>query len=131
MRVAGQALAAAGVGAGLGAGGLALVQHLAEQGTPVYAREMTQEEHAKNNIGGYRERFPKVKPQELALYEGIRQALMAGEMSGSELNTLVLQGKIPDRVVNMLVDVHDFSADQPYPFGQQTIYEANLPGQLG
>ena len=34
MRVAGQALAAAGIGAGLGAGGLALVQHLAEQGVP-------------------------------------------------------------------------------------------------
>ena len=40
MRTAGQALAAAGIGAGLGAGGLALVQHLAEQATPEVLLEM-------------------------------------------------------------------------------------------
>lgn len=110
MRMAGAAL---GTGVVLGAGGLALAQHMIEQGKPAYAREMTQEEHARNNLAGMRERGVNVK--DLAMFEGIRQGLMAGEISGEELYGLVESGKVPARVVSLLKDVIDLGAYMPSP----------------
>lgn len=110
MRMAGAAL---GAGAVLGAGGLALTQHMIEQGTPTYAREMTQEDHARNNLAGMRERGVSVK--DLAMYEGIRQGLMAGQISGEELYGLVEGGKVPAKVVSLLQDVIDLGAYMPSP----------------
>jgi hypothetical protein len=112
MRMAG---AAFGAGAALGAGGLALAQHLIEQGTPTYAREMSQEEHAKNNLGGLRQRQGDMSVKDLALYEGIRQGLMSGEVSGEEVYGLVKGGKLPARVVSLLGDVIDLGAYMPPP----------------
>lgn len=111
IRMAG-ALAGGGV---LGAGGLALAQHLIEQGVPSYAREMTQEEHAVNNIGGLRERGGGTSVKDLALYEGIRQGLMAGEITGEEVYALKESGKLPQRVVELLHDVIDLGAYMPRP----------------
>lgn len=101
------------LGAGAGAAGLLLAQYLAEQATPEHARRMTQGGHARNNIGGFREKFTKVTPEEMALYEGIRQGLMAGEISGEEVNMLAAQGRLPDRVMALLNDVHDWSVAGP------------------
>jgi hypothetical protein len=118
-RMAGMAL----LGTGLGAGGLALAQHLAEQAIPMHSREMTQEAHAKNNMGGMRERHPGVSTKDHALFEGLRQGLMSGEITGSELNQLAMSGKLPKDVIVLLTDVHDWSADEPYPFGDRSIPE--------
>jgi hypothetical protein len=112
MRMAGVAL---GAGTALGAGGLALAQHLIEQGTPPYARKMTQEEHARNNLGGLRQRQGDLSVKDLALYEGIRQGLMSGEVSGEEVYGLVEGGKLPARVVSLLNDVIDLGVYMPHP----------------
>jgi len=110
MRLAGAALAG---GTALGAGGLVLAQHLMEQAKPLHAREMTQEAHARNNIGGLRERGDGTSVKDLALYEGIRQGLMAGEITGQEVYALRESGKLPQRVVELLQDVIDFGAYMP------------------
>jgi hypothetical protein len=99
--------AALGGGAALGAGGLALAQHLMEQGIPAHSREMTQIDHAVNNLGGFRSRYGDVSVKDMALYEGIRQGLMSGEVKGEEVYQLVQSGKLPARVVDLLVDVID------------------------
>lgn len=112
MRLAGAALAG---GTALGAGGLALAQHLMEQAKQPYAREMTQEAHARNNIGGLRGRGDGASVKDLALYEGIRQGLMAGEVTGEEVYALVQGGKLPQRVVELLQDAIDLGAYMPRP----------------
>ena len=112
MRMAGAAL---GGGAALGAGGMALAQHLMEQSVPAHAREMTQEDHAINNLGGFRGRHSDVSLKDMALYEGIRQGLMSGEVKGEEVYRLVESGKLPARVVDLLVDVIDLGAYAPMP----------------
>lgn len=107
-RKAGTALGLTGIGAALGAGGLALAQYVQEQSLPAYGRAMTQEEHAIQNLSGFRERYTKVTPEEMAMYEGIRQGLMAGEISGEEVYSMAASKKLPERVVSLLVDVLDF-----------------------
>lgn len=106
-----------------GAGGLGgyllndVVQNAIEQSKPEYLRSMTQAEHAKSNIGGDRQKYTKLKPEELALYEGLRQGLMAGEIDGSEINVMAINGKLPQRVIALLGDVHDWGAHEPMPVG--------------
>lgn len=110
---AGAALGLTGLGAAIDVGGLVLAQYLSDQATPSYARKMSQEEHARNNLGGFRNKYSKVTPGEMALYEGIRQGLMAGEISGQEVNQLAASGALPDRVLTLLMDVHDFGKYSP------------------
>ena len=111
-RMAGAAIVG---GAGLGAGGLALAQYLTEQGVPLYAREMTQEGHARNNMAGIRERGSGASAKDVALYEGIRQGLMAGEITGEEVYALKESGQLPQRVIELLSDAIDFGAYMPLP----------------
>lgn len=92
-----------------------MAQHLIEQSTPPWARKMTQEDHARNNIGGLRERGGGASVKDLALYEGIRQGLMAGEVTGEEVYALVEGGKLPQRVVELLRDAIDIGAYMPIP----------------
>jgi len=122
-RKAGAVLGLGGLGAALGAGGLALSQYIGEQMTPAHGREMTQHDHARNNIGDLQQRMPGVTDMELALYEGIRQGLMSGAITGSEVNTMAKQGKLPVNVISLLTDVHDWSSAEPYPFGDRAIAE--------
>lgn len=123
MRMAGTALAAlAGAGAGIGA--MELARYLDVQRTPEHSRAMTQDEHARNNIGDIQQRHPGLTDMEMALYEGIRQGLMAGVITGSEVNVLAKEGKLPENVMALLTDVHDWTSDEPYPFGDKTIAEA-------
>jgi hypothetical protein len=122
-RKAGAALGLGGLGAALGAGGLALAQYVGEQMTPAHSREMTQQDHARNNIGDSQQRMPGVTDMELALYEGIRQGLMSGAITGSEVNTMAKQGKLPPNVISLLTDAHDWSSAEPYPFGSRSIPE--------
>jgi len=122
-RKAGAALGLGGLGAALGAGGLALSQYIGAQMTPAHSREMTQQDHARNNIGDLQQRMPGVTDMELALYEGIRQGLMSGAITGSELNVMAKQGKLPANVISLLTDVHDWSSAEPYPFGSRSITE--------
>lgn len=122
-RMAGTAIGMGGLGAVLGAGGLALSQYIGEQMTPAHSREMTQQDHARNNIGDLQQRMPGVTDMELALYEGIRQGLMSGAITGSELNVMAKEGKLPANVISLLTDVHDWSSAEPYPFGSRTIPE--------
>lgn len=124
LRMAGSILGVGGLGTVVGYGANELVRYLDEQSTPMHSREMTQVDHAENNLRGRREAWGKATVEEIALYEGIRQGLMAGEISGSEVNTLALNGALPPRVMNMLTDVHDWSSEQPYPFSDKTIAEA-------
>lgn len=133
MRLAGQLLAGISVGGIAGYGANELMRYAAEQAMPAHSREMTQEEHARNNLAGFRRQYSKVTPEEMALYEGLRQGLMAGEISGSELNILAKEGRLPQRVITLLTDVHDWSADEPYPFAGRTIPEVmeSAPEQLG
>lgn len=126
--MAGRNLGIAGAGAVAGAGGLALAQLLADQAIPAHSREMTQDEHARNNIGNYRQQYPGLSAQDLALHEGLRQGLMSGAITGSELNTLAAEGRLPAPVLTLLTDVHDFSRDEPYPFGDKTIPEVAAAG---
>jgi predicted O-methyltransferase YrrM len=112
MRMAGAALAG---GTALGAGGLALAQHLAEQAMPAHAREMTQEDHAARNLRGLREAGSGASVTELGLYEGIRQGLMAGEITGEEVYALAQGGQLPQRVVELLQDAIDLGAYMPVP----------------
>lgn len=112
VRMAGVAL---GGGAVLGAGGLALAQQLMEQAIPAHAREMTQEDHARNNLEGFRGRHGDLSVKDLALYEGIRQGLMSGEVRGEEVYRLVESGKIPKPVVDLLIDVIDLGKYAPIP----------------
>ena len=131
FRLAGQLLAGLSVGGIAGYAANDLLRSMAEQATPMHSREMTQGEHARNNMKGFRSRFSNVTVEEMALYEGLRQGLMAGEISGSELNILAKEGRLPQRVIALLTDVHDWSADEPYPFGNRTIPEASAPELLG
>ena len=124
LRMAGSILGVGALGGAAGYGANELVRYLEEQSTPMHSREMTQDAHAENNLRGLRENWNKVTVEEFALYEGIRQGLMAGEISGSEVNTLALNGDLPPRVMNMLTDVHDWSSDRPYPFGDKAIADA-------
>ena len=110
---AGQRLIAALAGAGAGAAALAGGQAVAAAGTPAHSRPGTQEELAKRNMGGMLQTYSKVTPMELATYEGIRQGLMAGEITGEQVNAMAREGEIPDRVMVLLTDVHDWSAHDP------------------
>jgi hypothetical protein len=130
QRMAGTALGMGGLGAALGAGGLALSQYIGEQMTPAHSREMTQQDHARNNIGDLQQRMPGVTDMELALYEGIRQGLMSGAITGSEVNAMAKQGKLPANVISLLTDVHDWSSAEPYPFGSRTIPEVAAAADL-
>lgn len=128
VRKAGEKFALAGVGAALGAGGLALAQYLAEQAIPAHGREMTQLDHAKNNLRGFLAEHKKVTPVEMALYEGIRQGMMAGEISSEQVFALAASGKLPARVVTLLTDVTDFGQYGALPERYQNV---NAPEQLG
>jgi hypothetical protein len=123
VRMAGTLLGVGAAGAG-GYGLNELIRYLEEQRTPMHSQEMTQADHAKNNIGGMREKYSKLAAEELALFEGLRQGMMAGEISGEEINTLALNGDLPPRVMNLLTDVHDWGRVQPYPFDNESVMEA-------
>lgn len=115
VRKAGAALGLTGIGAALGAGGLALAQYVQELSQPSYGRAMTQEEHARQNLSGFRERYTKVTPEEMAMYEGIRQGLMAGAISSEEVYAMAASKKLPNRVVTLLEDVVDFGQHGALP----------------
>lgn len=122
-RAAGQALGVGSLGAAAGAGGVLLGQYVLDQMTLPYERRMTQEDHAKNNIGGTRERLTGIGPEDLAMYEGIRQGLMAGEIAPEEVNQMAADGKLSQKVMAMLTDVHDWGRVGPDPAPGQTIDE--------
>ena len=90
---------------------------------PAHSRAMTQNDHAVNNLSGMRERNG-ITAQELVLYEGIRQGLMSGEITGSEVNQLAMQGALPQNVLRLVTDIHDWSSAEPDPWPGQTIAEA-------
>jgi hypothetical protein len=119
LRMAGAAL----LGSGLGAAAVHYGQQALGAMTPAHSQEMTQLEHAANNLGGMREKYG-ITAQELALYEGIRQGLLSGEITGSEVNQLAMQGALPENVLRLVTDVHDWSSAEPYPWPGQTIAEA-------
>ncbi len=126
IRDAALALLGMGAGAGVGIGGMALVNGMneaAEARSP-HGRRMTQHEHAAENLKGIQERVQGASVQDIAAYEGIRQLLMAGELTGEQLNVMAKRGQLPGPVLRLVSDVHDWSSAEPYPFGQQTIAEA-------
>lgn len=96
-----------------------------EHATPEHRRRMLQDEHARSNLGGFRARHPEVDIKEMALYEGLRQALMAGEITGDELNALAKAGKLPPDVITLVTDIHDWGRHKPYPFEPEVT--ASLP----
>lgn len=118
-RMAGAAL----LGSGLGAAAAHYGQQALGAMTPAHSQEMTQLEHAANNLGGMREKYG-ISAQDLALYEGIRQGLMSGEITGAEVNQLAMRGALPENVLRLVTDVHDWSSAEPYPWPGQTIAEA-------
>lgn len=108
---------------GLGAAAAHYGQQALGAMTPAHSQALTQNAHAVNNLAGARERFG-VSAQELALYEGIRQGLMSGEITGTEVNQLALRGELPQNVLRLVSDIHDWSTAEPYPWPGQTIGEA-------
>jgi hypothetical protein len=114
---------AALLGSGLGAAAAHYGQQALGAMTPAHSQEMTQFEHAANNLGGMREKYG-ISAQDLALYEGIRQGLMSGEITGAEVNQLAMQGALPENVLRLVTDIHDWSSAEPYPWPGQAISEA-------
>ncbi len=120
VREAALALLGMGVGAGVGVGGMALANGMNEaaQAGSSHSRRMTQHEHAAENLKGIQGRVQGASVQDIAAYEGIRQLLMAGELTGQQLNVMAQQGQLPEAVLRLVSDVHDWSSAEPYPFGQ-------------
>lgn len=99
-------------GAGAGAAALAGGQAIAASALPKHSQPGTQDELARRNMQGMLQTYSKVTPLELATYEGIRQGLMAGEITGEQVNTMAKAGQLPKRVMVLLTDVHDWSAHE-------------------
>jgi hypothetical protein len=95
------------VGAGM-AGGSALTSAMseaAEQAKPVYARRLTEEQHAIDNARGSIERGES--PEDYAMYEGIRQGLIGGLITPTDVNRMIIEGQLSPRAELLVSDIHD------------------------
>jgi hypothetical protein len=118
LRMAGTAL----LGSGLGAAAAHYAPQVLGSVMPAHSQAMTQLDHAANNLGGMRQKY-NISAQDLALYEGIRQGLMSGEITGSEVNELAKQGALPESVITLVTDIHDWGRYEPRPWGEGTLAE--------
>jgi len=100
--------AAAGAGAGVFAGmsiGEALEQQY-EDSLPAYRQPKTVEEHAQY----YGALTPDETPEDYAMVEGVRQALLGGRMEAVDVDRMAIEGQFNERQLFLLGDIHDFGA---------------------
>jgi hypothetical protein len=41
---------------------------------------------------------------------------MSGEITGAEVNQLAMRGALPENVLRLVTDIHDWSSAEPYPW---------------
>jgi hypothetical protein len=117
-RMAGSALAALAGGAA-GVGGTLLVGGVAGALTPEDQRPATQQQFAERQLSGDLQRYPGLSVKDLAMAEGLRQAMLAGEIGGADVMELVNKGKVPGAVVMLLAESMDFDQQQEELVAQQ------------
>ena len=59
-----------------------------------------------------------------AVADNVIEQLMSGQLTGSQLNQNVMAGMYTKPQQALIADSHDFSKDEPYPYGDQTIANA-------
>ena len=104
MRYAGQVLT--GVG-GLGAG-IAVGNYMNDDGLghlPLHRQRMTQGDHAINNLQHFSQDGSNI--DDVIEYEGIRQALMGNLITSTDVNRMLIEGKLRPGTENLLMDIHD------------------------
>jgi hypothetical protein len=110
-RMAGSALAALAGGAA-GVGGTMLAGAAIDAMTPADQRPATQQQFAERQLGGDLERYPGLSVKDLAMAEGLRQAMLAGEIGGADVMQMVNTGKVRGAVVMLLAESMDFDRAQ-------------------
>lgn len=122
-------LGAAGVGAGVVAGGVALnkAAHDMQQGAlPGYRQDMTAQERADYDAS----LSQGTAPMDYLQYQGTRQALMSDMMSSSDVDRFAAEGFYTDRAQEMIGDIHNFGSSglSPDPMKiAQSIAESEGP----
>ena len=104
MRYAGQMLT--GIG-GLGAG-IAVGNYMNDDGLghlPLHRQRMTQGDHAINNLKNFNQGNSNI--DDVIEYEGIRQALMGNLITSTDVNRMLIEGKLRPGTRDLLMDIHD------------------------
>ena len=99
-----------GIGAAMGLGGAAVNSMLfeADQASKrPWDRRMTEAQHAVDNAGGYDE-----APEDYAIYEGIRQGLIGGAITPTDVNRMIIEGQLSPRAELLVSDIHDHSGPE-------------------
>jgi len=65
----------------------------------------------------------KYTDNDYAVADGVVNQLTSGALTGSQLNQNVVAGMYTKPQQALIADSHDFSKDEPYPYGNQTIAE--------
>ena len=78
-----------------------------EQTKSVPDRRLTEEQHAIDNARLSIEHGET--PEDYALYEGIRQGLIGGLITPTDVNKMIIEGTISGRAAVLVSDIHDAS----------------------
>ena len=74
-----------------------------------YIGKLTPESHSKASKGSWGAEDYK----DYRVVTGVQQALMANELSGAQLDQLILDGRFTPKQVFLIGDIHDFGSHTP------------------
>ena len=97
-----------GLGAAFAVGGAAANSMLFEAdqaGKSVPYQRLTEEQHAIDNARSAIERGES--PEDYAVYEGIRQGLIGGAITPTDVNRMIIEGQLSPRAELLVSDIHD------------------------
>ena len=100
-----------GLGVGLAANAIgSMVDEYNSSTLPVYAQQLTEKQHAVDNARGAIERGES--PEDYAIYEGIRQGLIGGAITPTDVNRMIIEGQLSPRAELLVGDIHDSSGPE-------------------
>ena len=105
---AGQFGAAAGLGSAVGAAANSMAFENSEMQKPVYDRRLTEAQHAVDNASGLMDE----NPYDYALYEGVRQGLIGGAITPTDVNQMIIEERFSPRAEVLVSDIHDSSGPE-------------------
>ena len=108
MLAAGKYAGIAGLSGLAGAAAGSAMFEAQQDALPVYDQRLTEAQHARDNAAFAIQSGER--PEDYAMFEGIRQGLIGGAIQPIDVNRMIIEGQLSPRAEVLVSDIHDGSA---------------------